>query len=51
MSKNVVVTDSGEGGGWLRITNEDGDQQLVEADDKEGVAVAVDTLSGAYEED
>lgn len=44
MSKQVIVTDSGEGDNWLRVTNEDGDQMLVEADDKEGVAIAIDTL-------
>ena len=50
MGKNVIVTDAGEGDNWLRVTNEDGEQQLVEADDKEGVAIAIDTLSGPYGE-
>lgn len=48
--KGVIVTDSGEGDNWLRVTNDDGEQQLVEAGDREGVAIAIDTLSGPYEE-
>lgn len=44
MSKPVIVTDAGEGDNWLRVTNAEGDQELVEADDKEGVAIAIDTL-------
>lgn len=47
--KNVIVTDAGEDG-FLRVTNEDGDQKLVPSDDPEGVAIAIDTLQGPYEE-
>lgn len=46
--KRVVVTDAAEGPDWVRVTNEDGDVQLVEADDPEGVAAAVQSLSGGY---
>lgn len=49
MGKHVIVTDAGEQpGDWVRVTNEDGDgdQLLVEADDTEGVAIAMDTLKG-----
>lgn len=47
MGKQVIVTDAGEQpGDWVRVTNEDGDQILVEADDPEGVAIAMDTLKG-----
>lgn len=47
MSKHTIVTDAGEQpGDWVRVSNEDGDQILVEADDPEGVAIAMDTLKG-----
>ena len=47
MGKHVIVTDAGEQpDDWLRVTSETGDQILVEADDPEGVAIAVDTLKG-----
>lgn len=36
----------GEPGDWVRVSNKDGDQMLVEADDPEGVAIAMDTLKG-----
>lgn len=43
----MIVTDAGEQpGDWLRVSNDDGDQILVEADDPEGVAIAIDTLKG-----
>lgn len=46
--KNVIVSDSAEGPEWVRVTNEDGDSKLVESTDTEGVAAAVQTLSGGY---
>lgn len=47
MGKHVIVTDAGEQpGDFVRVSNEDGDQMLVEADDLEGVAIAMDTLKG-----
>lgn len=48
--KRVVVTDAVEGPGYVRVTNEDGDSQLVESTDTEGVAQAFQTLSGGYGE-
>lgn len=46
--KRVVVTDAVEGPEWVRVTNEDGDSQLVESTDTAGVAAACQTLSGGY---
>ncbi len=47
---NVIVTDSAEGPGWVKVTNLDnGREELVEAKDREGVAIAIDTLSGTEE--
>lgn len=46
MAKYVMVTDAAEGPGWVKVSNEDRDQILVESDDVEGVAIAIDTLKG-----
>lgn len=49
--KRVVVTDAAEGPEWVRVTNEDRDTVLVMSDDPQGVAAAVQSLSGGYGED
>lgn len=48
---SVIVTDAGEGDNWLRVSSDDGRVKLVEADDPEGVAIAIDSLSGPYGEE
>lgn len=50
MGKQVIVTDAVEGPDFVRVTNEDRDSILVESDDTQGVAAAVQTLSGGYGE-
>lgn len=49
-SAPVVVTDSAEGPNWVKVTNlETRDSELVARDDREGVAIAMDTLAGTEE--
>lgn len=47
MGRHVIVTDAGEQPDhWVRVSASDGEQILVEADDPEGVAIAIQQLSG-----
>ena len=46
MGRRVIVTDAAEQpGDWTRVTAEDGETRLIEADDRDGIAEAVYDLS------